>query len=82
MTVKPLFQTQKRPVAATTAKVGKQDRDGDADDVLSHSRHSAKKNKDYHAVVLGGDGRRAIDELNPTETIPAHKMYPGLANGE
>lgn len=77
MTVKPLFQTQKRPVAATTAKVGDQTKD----DVLSHSRHSAAKNKDYHAVILGGNGRRAIEELNPDETIPEHRRYPGLANG-
>lgn len=62
MTVKSLYQTQKRPQPKT----------------VDHSEHNAKRSKQYHASV--GKQQRAISRLNPTETVPAHRSYPGLAN--
>ena len=76
MQVKPLYQTQKRPVAKKTAQVGKA-----AAKTEQHSQRSQRVSDHYHAHVAGGS--KAVDRMNPTltpdndETVSA---YPGLTN--
>jgi hypothetical protein len=76
MQVKPLYQTQKRPVAKKTAQVGKA-----APKTQQHSKRSQRVSDHYHAHVAGGT--KAVDRMNPTAT-PDNDVtvsaYPGLTN--
>jgi hypothetical protein len=70
MPVKPLYATQTRPQP-------KRGQPKDAE--IRHSEYNGQRSDHYHAEVLGGN-TRAVDELNPTEVLPAARSYPGLAN--
>jgi hypothetical protein len=66
--IKSLYQTQARP----QPKVRHHPID-------EHSKHGAAR-RDYYANNLANVDSRAVDSLNPTETVPAHRRFPGLAN--
>ena len=79
--VSPLFSVTKRPVATNRPKL--------TSDALTpstrsqevpHSGHQAERSQHYHARVVGGDGQRAVSQLNPSAEQTAHRMFPGLAN--
>jgi len=46
---------------------------------VPHSQFSDTKSKEYHTNV-GNVNTRAIDRLNPTSVVPAHRSYPGIPN--
>ena len=55
---------------------------------VPHSRHNSQRSEQYHKMSVGGPrhmdtGRHnkpAIDDLNPSNTGPQIRSYPGLAN--
>jgi hypothetical protein len=73
---KPLFEVTKRPSADRSAKAGKHSQ------IITtaepHSQHGWERSEKYHKMV--GTHGRAVEELNPTDVVPAHRSYPGLAN--
>jgi len=75
---KPLFETTKRPSNSSSAdpKPTKTKLAGE----VPHSMFSDTKSKQYHTNV-GNVDTRAVDRLNPTTAVPAHRFFPGLANG-
>ena len=74
---KPLYETTKRPSNSSSA-TPKPVKSKLAEEV-PHSMFSDTRSKQYHTNV-GNVNTRAVDRLNPTETVPAHRSYPGLAN--
>ena len=78
MQVKPLNQTTKQPSNTSTA-TAKAPKSKLAKEV-PHSMFSNTRSEEYHKNV-GNVNTRAVDSLNPTAVVPAHRSYPGLANG-
>lgn len=78
MTVKPLNQVTKQPSNSSTA-TAKAPKSKLAKEV-PHSMFTDERSKTYHKNV-GNVNTRAVDSLNPTAVVPAHRSYPGLANG-
>jgi hypothetical protein len=74
---KPLYEITKRPSMSSSANP-KPVKTELAKDV-PHSLFSDGRSKAYHTNI-GNVNTRAVDRLNPTETVPAHRSYPGLAN--
>ena len=75
---KPLYEITKRPSDSSSANP-KPVKSKLAEDV-PHSMFSDGRSKQYHKNV-GNVNTRAVDRLNPTTAVPAHRSYPGLANG-
>jgi hypothetical protein len=75
---KPLYEITKRPSHSSTAtpEPVKSELAGP----IPHSQFSDARSKQYH-TNLGRVNTRAVDRLNPTSVVPAHRSYPGLANG-
>ena len=49
--------------------------------IVPHSGHAQARSRAYHAqVVSPASQTRAVDQLNPSQTVPAHRSFPGLAN--
>jgi len=75
--VRPLGQLQK--LSPTPQEPASQ-----AGSIRPHSAHAQQRSRHYHTQVvdhLGGSrGARLVDQLNPTDTVPAHRSFPGLAN--
>ena len=57
---------------------------GQAGSIVPHSAHAQQRSRQYHSQVVdhlgGSQGQRLVDRLNPTQTVPAHRSFPGLAN--
>ena len=55
-----------------------------AGSIVPHSAHAQERSRQYHSQVVphraGSPVRRLVDQLNPTDTVPAHRSFPGLAN--
>jgi hypothetical protein len=75
---KPLYEITKRPSMSSSANP-KPVKSKLAEEV-PHSMFSDTRSKQYHKNV-GNANTRAVDRLNPTTAVPAHRSYPGLANG-
>lgn len=75
---KPLYETTKRPSDSSSANP--KPVKSRLVDQVPHSLFSDTRSKQYH-TNLGNANTRAVDRLNPTEVVPAHRSYPGLANG-
>jgi hypothetical protein len=75
---KPLYEITKRPSNSSSANT-KPVKSALSEEV-PHSMFSAGRSKQYHKNV-GNVNTRAVDRLNPTTAVPAHRSYPGLANG-
>lgn len=75
---KPLYETTKRPSDSSSANP-KPVKSKLVDEV-PHSLFSDGRSKAYHTTI-GNANTRAVDRLNPTTVVPAHRSYPGLANG-
>jgi hypothetical protein len=74
---KPLYEITKRPSNSSSANL-KPVKSTLVDEV-PHSLFSDSRSKAYHTNI-GNVNTRAVDRLNPTEIVPAHRSYPGLAN--
>ena len=75
--IKPLYETERRPVATRTARTPTSQQGS----IVPHSSAQARRAEHYHAKIIGQDPR-LVDELNPTRTLRASRSFPGLANGE
>jgi hypothetical protein len=85
--VSPLFSVEKRPVARTNPKGNTQtlsqsevNHSSTLSQDVAHSGHQSDKSKHYHARIVGGDGKRAVEQLNPTQARANARSFPGLAN--
>ena len=87
--VRPVGQLQRLSPSTevrrpTRTAPGPREPAGQAGTIVPHSAHAQQRSRQYHSQVvpqLGGSrGERLVDRLNPTQTVPAHRSFPGLAN--
>ena len=50
-----------------------------AGSIVPHSGQALARSNTYHKN-LGNLHTRAVDNLNPTTVVPAHRSYPGMPN--
>jgi hypothetical protein len=82
--VSPLYSVEKRPepkvgnAKGTTQTLSNSEakRSTKSQDV-PHSGHQSEQSKHYHARVVGTNQQRVVDSLNPTDTIPHSRSFPG-----
>jgi hypothetical protein len=65
--VSPLYSVEKRPEPKSSTK----------SQLVAHSGHQSEQSKHYHARVVGTNQQRVVDSLNPTDTIPNSRSFPG-----
>lgn len=75
---KPLYEITKRP--STSSSATPKPVTSKLAGAVPHSMFTDSRSKLYHRNV-GDPNTRAVDALNPTTAVPAHRSYPGLANG-
>ena len=82
--VKPLGQLQvtkqssvSRPQATSTAN---KEPASQAGSIVPHSAAQQARSTTYHKTTVDRPHTRGIDALNPTQVVPAHRSFPGLAN--
>jgi len=75
--IKPLNQIAKRPSTATPVT---KEPASQAGSIVPHSGAQLARSNKYHKQTVANPHTRAVDGLNPTSAIPAHRMFPGLAN--
>lgn len=73
--IKPLNQLAKRPSSTRSKEPASQ-----AGSIVPHSGAQLARSNKYHKQTVANPHTRAVDGLNPTSAIPAHRMFPGLAN--
>jgi len=73
--IKPLNQLAKRPSSNSFKEPASQ-----TGSIVPHSGAQLARSNKYHKQTVANPHTRAVDGLNPTSAIPAHRMFPGLAN--